>query len=134
VGYQIFKTHIGADTSKVGIHRLGEVALVKRRAALLAQQLQRVGKIWIAKDVTRPRGCAVGEPNGGGVLELLDERFLLLKRSKVAPKVIGNDRRNRESPLGRSAPSAPDTSDIGSLPNRSWAGEPAVHGPRHGHR
>ena len=100
VGYQIFKTHIGADTSKVGIHRLGEVALVKRRAALLAKQLQRVGKISVAKDFTRLRACAVWEPNGGRVIELFDERFLLLKRSKVAPKVVSNDRRDRKTLTG----------------------------------
>ena len=68
MGYQIRKAHVRADPPEVGVHHLGKLTLVKRGAALLTQQLQGVGKIRVAKDVTRLRGCTVGEPNGGGVI------------------------------------------------------------------
>ena len=97
MGCEIFKAHICADALEVGVHHLGKLTLVKRRAALLAQQFQRVGEIWVAKHVTRLWGSAVGEPNGGRIIELFDQRFLLLKGREIALEVVGNDRRNRKT-------------------------------------
>ena len=133
MGYEIFKAHIRSDALEIGVHRLGELTFIKCAAALLAQQLQRIGKIWIAEDVTHLWGGAVGEPNGGRVIELFDQRLLLLKGGEVAPEVVGNHRRNRK-PLPGVAHRRRQHVGHRQFTEALMGGEPSIDRSRNGHR
>ena len=79
MGGEIFESHISTDTPEVGIHPLGQTALIKCSTTLPAQGLKGVGKIRVTEDLSGSRGYSLGEPDCRGIFEFFDQRFLRLE-------------------------------------------------------